>query len=437
MSNRKDFQDILIEYENRSSGNLVYEFINPNETELTETEAQQEGISPVVINVTERDQVQQLRAYMGAIIEMGDQKEVIPVIQPGAAMEYDLTTSLKKISIQDKPKIALLQGHGEASLNAIPQLAQQLAVLYDVETLSLLDSGAIPSFYRALVIMDPRDTISSQDFSLIDDYINQGGNILVSFTAVEGDMSSGYLQRTNDIGIRRWLHNKGVVIGESFVVDASCASVQVRQQLGPFGMVNTQIQFLIFQWSRNSQNTPISQGLESLLLPFVTSISFNQSDSAVNAIPLALSSKNSGMVSPGRAIDINKKWEESDFPLQNEVLAVALEGKIANNPSGRMVVVPNGAFAVNGEPDQGQQQLSPDNVNFASNAIDWLSDDTGLIDLRTKGVTARPLEVIEDGTRNMLKYGNVFIPILLILIYSFVRKQANNKRKQDWMQGKY
>ena len=132
-----------------------------------------------------------------------------------------------------------------------------------------------------------------------------------------------------------------------------------------------------------------------------------------------------------------KNGNEGDFPLQNKILAVAVEGKMGNNPNARLVVVPNGQFIVNGELEQGQQQLNQDNVNFASNSIDWLSDDTGLIDLRTKGVTSRPLEVVEESTRNMLKYGNVFIPILLILIYAFLRKQANNKRKQDWMQGKY
>ncbi len=436
LSNRKDFQDLLIEYENRSDGNLVYEFINPNENDLTETQAQQEGISPVIINVTERDQVQQMRAYMGAIIEMGDRKEIIPVIQPGAAMEYDLTTSLKKITIQDKPKVAFLQGHGEPSMNATVQLIQQLIVLYDVEPLTLSDSSGVPSYYRALVIIDPKDTISYRDFSLIDNYIDQGGSVFISFSAVKGDMRTRYLQRSADIGLRRWLQNKGITIGDNFVVDAASASVSVRQQQGPF-VFNAQVQFPYFPIVQEFPEHPISEGLESLLLPFVTNIIINNSDTSLNVIPLALSSANSGLISPGRSIDINKKWNEGNFPLQNKILAVAVEGKMGNNPNARLVVVPNGQFIVNGELEQGQQQLNQDNVNFASNSIDWLSDDTGLVDLRTKGVTSRPLEVVEESTRNMLKYGNVFIPILLILIYAFLRKQANNKRKQDWMQGKY
>ncbi len=436
LSNRKDFLDMLIEYENRSDGNLVYEFVNPNESEATETEAQQAGISPVVINVTERDQVQQMRAYMGAVMEMGDRKEIIPIIQQGAAMEYDLTTSLKKISIQDKPKLAFLQGHGEPTLGATSQLIQQLLVLYDVEPLLLTDTTTVPSYYRVLVIINPTDTITSRDFSLIDNYIDQGGSVFVSFSAVEGDMRTAYLQPSTDIGLRRWLQNKGLTIGDNFVIDAACASVSVRQQQGPFTF-NAQVQFPYFPIVQEFPEHPISEGLESLLLPFVTSIAINNADTALNITPLALSSANSGLIPPGRAIDINKKWAGNDFPLQNVILAVALDGKIGSNPGSRMVVVPTGSFAVNGEPGEGQQQLSPDNVNFASNSIDWLSDDTGLIDLRTKGVTSRPLDVIEDGTRNMLKYGNVFIPIFIILIYAFVRKQTNNRRKQEWMQGNY
>ena len=435
LSNRKDFQDLLIEYENRSNGNLVYEFINPNVDELSEQDAQQQGISPVVINVTERDQVQQLRAYMGAVIEMGDVKEVIPVIQPGAAMEYDLTTSLKKMAIQDKPKIGFIQGHGEATINGTIQLVQQLSVLYDVEPYTLTDTSSIPSYYRAIALIDPSDTIPDSQFAIIDDFISQGGNVFVSFSAVSGDMRTAYLQPAPDLGIKNWLANKGVTVGDNFVIDAACGSVSVRQQQGPF-VFNAQIQFPYFPIVQEFAEHPISQGLEALVLPFVTNISINNQDSSLSIVPLAYSSESSGLQSPGRTIDINKKWAESDFPLSNEVLAVALDGTIGNNPNARMVVIPNGSFAVNGE-GQSQQQLSPDNVNFASNAIDWLSDDTGLIDLRTKGVTSRPLDKLEDGTRNILKYGNVFLPIILILVYSFVRKQRNNKRKQDWMQGKY
>jgi len=118
-----------------------------------------------------------------------------------------------------------------------------------------------------------------------------------------------------------------------------------------------------------------------------------------------------------------------------QVVAVALEGHLGGgSANARMVVIPNGPFAVNGEGQQ-QQSVNEDNINLASNAIDWISDDTGLINLRTKGVTNRPLEQLEDSTKTLYKYGNVIVPILFVLILGFFRKQRYNAKKQKWIQG--
>jgi ABC-type uncharacterized transport system involved in gliding motility auxiliary subunit len=82
-------------------------------------------------------------------------------------------------------------------------------------------------------------------------------------------------------------------------------------------------------------------------------------------------------------------------------------------------------------------QLQPDNVSFFVNAIDWLSDDTGLIDLRTKGVTSRPLDQIEDGTKTLLKWFNFSVPILLIIILGIIRMQRNRSLKNKRMEEGY
>ena len=73
-------------------------------------------------------------------------------------------------------------------------------------------------------------------------------------------------------------------------------------------------------------------------------------------------------------------------------------------------------------------------MNLLVNAIDWLSDDTGLIQLRTQGATARPLDDIEEGKRTFLKYLNFLLPVVLALIYGIIRFQRNRmirlKRKE-------
>jgi gliding-associated putative ABC transporter substrate-binding component GldG len=408
IKSRKDFVDLLVEYENRSDGNIVYEFINPNKSEEDEMKAQQAGISPIMVNVRERDQVKQMRAYMGVILQMGDKQEIVPVIQPGSGMEYSLTTAIKKLSLVDKPKIAFIQGHGEPTPNASVQLLQQLSVLYDIEPYTISDTAEIPKYYKTVTIIDPKDTISEDHIRKIDNYLSTGGAVYIAYSNLQGNLNNAYLQAGPDIGIKSWLLEKGISLNDFYVIDANCGAVTVRQQQGPF-VINSQVQFPYFPIITNFADHPAAQGLESVILPFVSSISFTP---------------------------LNKNWNENDFRDGSQVIAIAAEGPLAGELNAKLVLIPNGQFAVNGEGQQ-QQQVNEDNVNFATNAIDWLSDDTGLIGLRTKGVTNRPLKQLEDTEKSLIKYSNVILPIILILVIGFIRKQRYSIKKQKWIQGNY
>ena len=435
IKSRKDFIDMLIEYETRSGGNVVYEFINPNASDEEETKAQQAGISPIMVNVRERDQVKQMRAYMGAVMQMGDKSEVIPVIQPGSGMEYALTTSIKKLSVVDKPKIALLQGHGEPSINSSIQVMEQLTVLYDVEPYSITDTADIPTFYKTILMIDPHDTIPADHFRKLDKYLSMGGAMYLSFSNLEGNLSTAYLQVGPDIGLKSWLLNKGITVNDFYLTDANCGSVTVRQQQGPF-VINSQVQFPYFPIVTNFSEHPAGQGLESVIFPFIASLSFSPQDSGVNIQPIAYTSENTGVVPAPAYIDINKQWSENDFRDGQQVVALAAEGRLTGSGTSKLVVIPNGRFAVNGEGQQ-QQGVNEDNINLATNSIDWLSDDTGLIDLRTKGVTNRPLSQLEESEQALYKYGNVLVPIALILVIGFIRRQRYIRKKQNWIQGNY
>jgi len=433
LNNRKDFEDILIEYEERSGGNVVYEFINPNEDQTKEQEVQQKGIGPIMINVRENDRVEQMRAYMGALLQMGEQKEIIPLIQPGAAMEYELTTSIKKISVQDKPKIAVLTGHGEVSLSAIPQLSQQLGVLYSVENYEITEEESIPEFYKAIAILAPSDTIPQSHFDRLDAYLSSGGKLFVAYSNVQGDLQQGLLSASPNIGLTDWLSQKGIRMGVDFVVDAACATINIQQRQG-FFTINSQKEFPFFPRVSNFSNHPITKGLDEITFTFATNVVPTDTDSAIVSIPIVFTSDNSGTEKAPSYINIQRRWTENDFGMGAQSLGLALEG--FGEGRGKMVVLGNGDFYSNGEGQQ-TQQLPPDHVNLASNSIDWLADDTGLIELRTKGIDSRPLENIEESTKEIIKYANVFAPILLLLIYAFVRKLGNQRKRQRWMQGNF
>ncbi len=433
LNNRKDFEDILIEYEQRSGGNVVYEFINPNENQEKEQEVQQKGIGPIMINLRENDRVEQMRAYMGATLQMGDQTEIIPLIQPGAAMEYELTTSIKKLSVVDKPKIGILSGHGELELSSIPQLIQQMNVLYTVENYQIKEEENIPNYYRAIALFAPSDTIPENHFAKLNQYMKSGGKVVVAYSNVQGDLQQGLLSASPDIGLVDWLAKKGVQLGVDFVLDAQCATVNVQQRQG-FFTISSQKEFPYFPRISNFEDHPITKGMDEVTFTFANSVIPVNQDSMVNSTPIVLTSSNSGIEKAPAYVDIQRQWEQRDFGMGVQSLGVAFEG--LEGGLGKMVVFGNGDFYSNGSTEQ-PRQLPADHVNLISNSIDWLADDTGLIALRTKGIDSRPLEGIEDGTKEALKYANVFAPILLLLIYAFIRRLSYQRKRQKWMQGNF
>ena len=430
---RNDFKDLLIEYANRSDGQVVYEFINPADDQ-TEQQAQSQGIAPVMVNLRERDQVKQQRAYLGAVVQIGEQKDVIPFIQPGAAMEYALSSSIKKLSVTDKPKIGFLQGNGEPAISAMQQAVGLLTVLYSVEELRLNDTTEIPAYFKTISIIAPKDSIPESQLHYLDKFLEKGGRILIAMNRVDGDLSQSMGISVNT-GLEKWLERRGIIVQNNFLVDANCGAVSVRRQQGFFSF-SQQVQFPYFPVITNFANTPITKGIESVLLPFASPISFNNQD-GLRVTVLAESSPKSGKQNPNMYFDISKQWTESDFPDNKQAVAILAEGIKTGGENAKLIVFGDGDFAVNGE-GQTAQQLQQDNVNLLVNAIDFLSDDTGLNELRTKGVTSRPIKTdLEDSTKTLIKYANFLLPLLLIIIYGLVRAQYRRRMRLKWMSENY
>ena len=433
---KSDFKDMLIEYSNASDGKIVYEFTNPNKNREAEIAAQQAGIQPIVINVRERDQMKQQRAYLGAVLQYQDRTEKIPFIQPGSAMEYALSSTIKKLSIKNKPKIAFLQGDGEPTLAELPQLNEQLSILYDVSPVNFNDStGTIPDEYKTLVIIAPADTISDAHLKQLDNFISRGGRIMIALNRVEGDLSKA-TGSSLYTGLNTWLEKKGITVENGFIVDANCGNIMVRQQQGMFVM-NTPVRFPYLPLITTFADHPITKGIESVMMPFCSPIKYAATDSSIHIVTLATTSQKAGIQRPPVYFDVSKQWSASDFPLSSLPVAVAVDGKIEANTYSKMVIFGDGNFATNGS-GQNAQKLNPDNVNLMANAIDWLSDDTGLIALRTKVITSRPLKAdISEGTKTLIKYLNFLIPLLIIIGFGIVRYQYRRKLRNKWMNETY
>ncbi len=430
---KNEFKEMLIEYANRSHGNVVYEFIDPGKDEKIQQEAMQNGIQPILITVQEKDQAVQKRAYLGAVIQVGESSEVMPVIQSGSAMEYGLSTSIKKLVVTDKPVIGFIQGHGEASLSEMGQAIQGLNILYNVESVNLTDSTNM-SKYKAIGLIRPRDTIPENQLALLDNYLANGGSMFIAADRVNSDLGSSIMGNLVSTGLESWLAAKGINVAPSFLIDANCGSVTIPQRIGAF-TVNAQASFPYLPIITNFHDHPAVEGLETMMMMFASPIRFS-GDSSITYTPLASASEKCNELNAPLYFDVQKRWTEADFPQSNLVVSALFEGKLSGPQNARLILITDGDLAVNGMGQQARQ-LQPDNVNFMVNSIDWLSDDTGLINLRTKGITSRMLEQVEDGKKSFYKWLNFLLPILLVVFYGIFRAQRNRMIRIKRMEENY
>lgn len=430
---RRDFRDILIEYSRRSHGKLVYEFKNPNTNQAAELEAMQNSISPVLVNIRDKDQVKQQKVYLGAVVKMGDVDEVIPFVQPGVSMEYELTTAIKKLIVTEKPFIGLIQGHGEPKLSAFQQVFKSLTILYHFQPVFINDSIYNLDKYKTLVLVAPKDSIPSAQLAQLDKFLAQGRNLFIAYNKADVNLQNQMAQSINT-GLENWLKSKGIYIDNNLVVDVNCGNIAVQQQQGMFTF-NTTVKFYFLPIITNFANHIITKGIEQVMFPFASSVSFSGKKD-VEFIPLAMTSNKAGVVPLPTRLDINKQWTAADFPLSNISIAAILQGKLSGDTASKIVFVGDGDFAVNGDGEQ-PMQLDENNVNFMVNTIDWLSDETGLIELRNKEVKSRPLDVIADGKKTFLKWLNFLLPILLVVAFGFVRMQIKKRLRTKRMEERY
>ncbi len=431
---RKDFQDMLIEYSNLSRGYINYEFVSP-ETDEEKQEALQNGIQPLLINVRAKDQIKQQQAFMGAVLRLGDRQESLPFVQPDQGMEYELSTNIKKLAVADKPSVGLVQGQGEPSLSELPQVYQALNVLYEVENIDLASEEAIPDRFRAVAILAPRDSFELAELAKLDNFLAGGGKLFIAINTVEGNLNTAQGTAVTT-GLESWLAGKGLSIGSSFLIDEQCGSVTVQQQQG-FFTVASQISFPYLPIITNFAEHPITQGLEQVILPFASPVTFS-GDTTTSGIftPLLWSSGRAGTVAAPTYFNVvDREWTLADFPERN----LPVGGLLSLPSGGQIILIGDGDFPVSR--GRGGAQ-SEDNISLMVNSIDWLADDTGLIDLRTKGIASRPIEQeymgeAGEGRRTVLKYLNFGLPILLVLVIGFVHQARQRRLRIRRMQERY
>lgn len=445
---RRTVLDQLNEYKAYSQGNLQFEFLGPT-GEKGEQEAQQQGIQPVQVQVINDDKLEVKRGYMGMVLLFEDKKEVIPVIQNTSTLEYDLSSTIKRLTAKSQKKIVFLTGQGEPSLQELQRAQQLLARQYTVETADVSKGQPVPFDAAALIVMSPNTGFSEVAKYHIDQYIMRGGKVAFLLNKVDANLQQQF-GRTLDLKLEDMLENYGLRINPDLVRDAQCAPINIVQQQGGFS-IQSQVQFPYIPVASDvSKDNTIVKNLQSIVLFFVSSIdTTNLSSRGLKGEILIRSSKQSGRQTQVFYFDPMARYTQDMFTESGIPLAAVVSGqfpsfyadkpiphdtsdevipqpgnKLDRSSDTRIILVGDGDFA------KDQFLGGRDNLNFFANMIDYLVDDAGLITIRSKDVSLPPLEQVSDGSKKMYKFGNMIVPPLLVLGYGLLRWQMRKAKKK-------
>lgn len=403
----KEFRFLLKEYQSLSNTDFTINTVYTDAYEQ-ELEAVEAGIQPIFKEIREKELVKIQKIYMGAVFHIGNRQSVIPLISLHIPLEYEITRLLKQATDTIKPTIGFVRGHGEATFNRMSQLVNELSHLTDMSVIDLNSNNSFENI-NVVCIIDPKDSFSAYELEVLEKYLDQGGRLFIALNhaigQLTGERNSGFINRT---GLEDMLEKKGLKVKYDFVVDNNCGTIAINQQYG-FIKFQSNVSFPYLPLITNFSKHTITFGLRSMLLPFASSIEQVKTPSTYIFTPLAKTSSISGIQQAPVFFDLQKQWTQNDFNHPHNTVAALLTNEDNNSA---IVAITNADFITNEIVMSGQT----DNVNFAINSIEWLSDHSGLIQLRNKFTTFSSLEPTNPGTREFLKYLNFILPIAIIII---------------------
>jgi ABC-2 type transport system permease protein len=482
----KEFKSInpSIEYKSIDLNKGTVEEINKIRKNL-----QQDGITPFNLRIVENDQQTEKLIYPYAILKKGTLKVPISLLESKgrgeseeqsisnsmAQLEYKLINAIEKVSRSRTPVVAFTQGNGELLEEQTATLTTELSKTMQVEYFRLDSLVRINDDVDIVIVAGPTRKFSLKQQFKLDQYIMNGGKViwLLDQFAVNLDsinQNQIYVPKKLDLGLESMLFKYGIRINSDLVLDLENTSIpQVIGEQG--GEAQTQL----FPWVyhpllQGSQDASFVKNIDRVSSTFPSSIEILDSREDIDYIPLLTSSQYARrQVYPMRLSFEILRVEHKTEAYNKSFLptAVKLEGQFESFFKNRVTeemesglkqlgtefidrsvptsqVVISDSDIIKNLYDSSNNRISPigynkwtnvdykGNKEFIVNTIEYLLDDYGLTDARTKSYKLRLLDQVEI-TEHKLKWQiiNVVLPVVVVILFGMFyafwrrRKYAN------------
>lgn len=486
---QSETKDLLEEFQAYNE-NIVIEFVDPLAIEDEGMDFVKnlylKGLTPVNLTVEDKGKQSQLMVFPWAIAVYDNNEVNIPLLKNrmGASttqkvissvqhLEYSIADGLNKITKHKQKKVVILKGNGELNEVYIAKFLMQVRESYFIApfTLDSVAKNPVGSLnelqkFDLAVIAKPTETFSDEEKQVLDQYIIKGGKTIWLIDQVAMEMDSLYNPSASTLAFPRDLNLNDLFFKYGFRINPDLVKDELGSSLKlATGEQGSQTQYQEFNWKYAPQvspsiNHPIVKNLGIHKFEFVSGI-----DTLKNGIKktvLLNSSIYSKRVGTPVEISLNSVTEESskkDYINSGSIpLAVLLEGKFKSVYENRvlpfdqknfetqaqenkMIIISDGDLIRNQldknlQPlELGYEQRSGilyDNKDFLMNCVNYLLDDKGLINIRSKDFDLALLDkekVFENYTSTQILC--IGLPILILsvfgFIFTFIRKRKYSK----------
>ena len=423
----RDVRDLISDMNRAGGDNLVVENLNPGDDLDVAAEARSLGIIENEFNVLRDDEFEVRRGWFGLALLYADQQEVIPFISGTADLEFRIASAISVMTTDKRPSVAFLTGLGALGESELPSLGRALMERYEVTSLDLSQEGDLgldPENMDLVILAGPKEPVSEKKVNEIENFISQGGGalILVDKHQISLETPTTSLVTT---GLEEFLQRQGIGVDEGLVMDYGSNS---NISMGPQGLFNVVRPYPLWPIGLKGSLHATTRDLNGLSAGWATAITI--ADSVENIERLWITTEAGGIQPPNSLIMPDALLQPDPDGFQTVTLAVAIGGGETEPTTndvreGRIIVVGDVDFL-----EESFIQVSPDNLIFAENAIDWLAQDEALIAIRSKTRTPPPIVFTSDFQKASLRWGNLIGVPLIIVIYGVMKVTGRRRRAE-------
>jgi len=451
------------------NSNIIINFENPDEQR---EDLIKRGMMPSQLTVEEDGKLSEAIIFPWAEINFGDQTKTISLLPTAIVasqeeqlqkaienLEYSFSNAISSVTQKEQKTIAFLSGNGQLADIYLISFLSKVSKKYKLAKFTLDSVVKNPqktlqelNAFDLAIIAKPTQKFTTEEKFTLDQFIANGGKTLWMIDNVQADqdslMATGkMLAYPRDLDLTDLLFSYGIRINTTLIKDLYAAKIALAT-----GKVGNQTQFQNLDWFYHplvsgNPNNAITKNIAPVRLQFA-----NQIDTLKNNIkktPLLMSSPLTQKIGTPTIIELQSIADEpleQEYVSGNQLFAVLLEGNFKsayknrikpfetslfkeNASNNKMIVISDGDIAKNQVLKGKPTDLSRDkwtneefgNKDFLLNSVDYLLDDTGLIELRNKTLKISVLDKQKAyKERAFWQFLNIAFPLILLFTFGFI-----------------